>query len=43
MKRLPSDASDLIAQRESYETELEKIGVLVVDASDVKAIVEQWA
>ena len=43
MKRLPADASDLIAQRETCEAQLEKIGVLVVDASDVKAIVEQWA
>lgn len=42
IKVLPHAPPQLIAEREQMESELEKIGVLVVDASDVKAIIDQW-
>lgn len=42
IKQLPNSSPELIAQREKLEEELEQVGVLVVDASDVKAIIDEW-
>ncbi len=42
IKNFPKTSPDLIQQREKCEKQLEKIGVLIVDTSDVKAIIEQW-
>ncbi len=42
IKNLPKTSPELQEQREKCEKELEKIGVLIVDTSDVKAIIEQW-
>ncbi len=39
---LPGDASSLLQKREDLEAQLIDIGVLVVDASDVEAVVKQW-
>ncbi|OGH66363.1 MAG: hypothetical protein A3B90_02370 [Candidatus Magasanikbacteria bacterium RIFCSPHIGHO2_02_FULL_41_13] len=39
---LPGDASALLTERENFEQKLTDIGVLVVDASDVEAVVKQW-
>lgn len=39
---LPGDASSLLQKRESLEEALTKMGILVVDASDVELVVRQW-
>lgn len=39
---LPKPPAELIKQREDLEEKLEKVGVLVVDASDVEAIIGEW-
>jgi len=42
IKKLPEPSAELVVQRENLEKELEKIGILVVDTSDVKAIIDEW-
>lgn len=42
MGRIPDNIDELAAQREQLEEQLERVGVLIVDASDVRAIIEQW-
>lgn len=39
---LPGDATVFLLERELLEDEMAKTGVLVVDASDVEAVVKQW-
>ncbi len=39
---LPGDASTFLHEREALEKELGSLGVLVVDASDVEAVIKQW-
>jgi len=39
---LPADASSHLQERERLEQEMMQLGVLVVDASDVEAVVKQW-
>ncbi len=43
IRQLPHPAATLITQRENLEKNIEKIGVLVVDASDIKYIISQWS
>lgn len=42
IKQLPGTPTELIAKREQLEDQLEQVGVLVVDTSDVKAIIDEW-